>query len=323
MKRITSFFAIPRYSKIQHKPYFALIYLLGAGAMLGLTTNLAKLANGQGISPLPYLVWSLMGAAVILLAYTLPSGRTVKLNRRSVEYFVVAGFLTTAGANLVFFKAVSHLGVNFVSMMIALPPLLTYIAALLLGMERFNWQRAAGVLLALFGVAMLVVKQWAVPSADRVWIVFTFLGPVLLAAGNIYRTRRWPLDASPESLVPGMLVAGSATLLLYAWIFSESLHVDISRMPNLGLIAIQSLVFAAQFLMMFVLQRRGGPVLLSLMGGVSAVIAVPLASWIFGESILPGFLNSALLLAVGIISLLLSQQNRDVGGVRAVSEAVK
>ena len=47
-------------------------------------------------------------------------------------------------------------------------------------------------------------------------------------------------------------------------------------LPTL-LIVVQALVFAAQFTLMFVLQKRGGPVYLSLLGSVGAVVAVPIA----------------------------------------------
>ncbi|MEE8263288.1 MAG: hypothetical protein V3R83_12570, partial [Gammaproteobacteria bacterium] len=42
----------------------AVASLLGCGALLGLSTNLAKVANGFGIEPLPFLAWSLAGATL-------------------------------------------------------------------------------------------------------------------------------------------------------------------------------------------------------------------------------------------------------------------
>ena len=43
----------------------ALAILLAAGLLLGITTNLSKIAAGAGFSPLAYLVWSLIGATGI------------------------------------------------------------------------------------------------------------------------------------------------------------------------------------------------------------------------------------------------------------------
>lgn len=291
----------------QRRRYFALFALLAAGLLLGLTTNLARLAHTLAIPPLPYLTWSLLGAALILFGVSVIRGEAGRLNRRTLEYFVIAGFLTSAGANLIFFNAVARLGVSFVAMMIALPPLFTYVGALVLRMERFSWQRVTGVLLALVGTVLLVVNRWLGREANIAWMLLTLMGPVLLAAGNLYRSQRWPVGASPQSLAPGMLVAASGLLIAYALIAGESLVVSLSGVVSVLLIAVQSLLFAAQFLLMFVLQRAGGPVFLSLMGGVSAIFGVPVALWLFNEPVMPGFVTSALLVASGTVCLLVAR----------------
>ncbi|RLU02901.1 MAG: DMT family transporter [Ketobacter sp.] len=286
----------------------ALIALLIAGLLLGLTTNLVKVANRWDISPLSYLTWSMIGASVLLSGYSMWRRQIPKLTPQTLEYFFVSSLLTTVAANLIFFKAVPRLGVSFVAMMIALPPLLTYAGALLFRMERFCWRRASGVSLALVGTGLLVVKQWSVPQADPSWIVLTLLGPVLLALGNLYRTRRWPPGESSEALAPGMLITGSGLLIIYALMTEYPLPLPLVDIYTVTLIAIQSAVFAGQFLLMFVVQKQGGPVFLSLMGAVSAVFAVPIAMGILGEPMLPGITISALLVAGGIIGLLVGEQ---------------
>ena len=282
----------------------AVAALLGAGGLLGVSTNLAKVADGVGIAPLAYLTWSLVGSALLLTAAGYLRGQTAKLNRRSVEYFVIAGFLSTAGSNLIFFNAVPHLGVSFIALMFSLPPLLTYVGALVMRMERFCWWRATGVVLALSGTALLVIRQWAAPGTDRFWVALALLGPVLLSVGNLYRTRRWPPGASAESLAPGMLVGAIAILGLFSLLPGWSLSIPTESPYAFALISVQAVVFAGQFLLLFVLQKAGGPVFLSLMGGVSAVFGVPIAMVLLAEPALPAFLPSAALIATGIVVML-------------------
>jgi len=45
------------------EPLTATASLLTEGALLGISTNLAKLAGMRGISPLAYLFWSLLGTS--------------------------------------------------------------------------------------------------------------------------------------------------------------------------------------------------------------------------------------------------------------------
>jgi len=285
--------------------YVAPAALLAAGLLLAVTTNLSKVAQGHGLTPLAYLTWSLAGAALVLTGIARLRGRAAAVNRRSVEYYLVSGLLTVAGGNLIFFSAVTHLGVGFVALMLSLPPLLTYAGALALRMETFCGWRAIGVVLALAGTVFLVVRKWAAPESDSVWIAVALLGPLLVSAGNIYRTRRWPPGASAESLSPGMLLGAIAVLLLFALLPGWSLDIPAGSTRALSLIAVQALVFAGQFWMLFVLQKAGGPVFLSLMGGVSAVFSVPIATAVLAEPVLPGFLPSATLIAAGIACMLL------------------
>ncbi len=70
------------------------------------------------------------------------------------------------------------------------------------------------------------------------------------------------------------------------------------------LIAVQAIVFAGQFLLHFVLQKAGGPVFLSQMGGVSAAFGVPIAMILLAEPVLPAFLPSTTLIAAGIVAML-------------------
>jgi drug/metabolite transporter (DMT)-like permease len=292
----------------QRQLFVAFTALLAAGLLLGISTNLAKVAHGAGITPLAYLTWSLIGASLLLTMITYFRGQAPELNRRTVEYSFVAGFLTTAGTNVIFFNAIPHLGVSFIALMFSLPPLLTYVAALLLQMERFCWWRASGVVLALAGTAFLVARQWTTPDADRFWILLALFGPVLLSAGNIYRTRRWPPGASAESLAPAMIVAAIVMLFLFSFLPGWSLGLPTESTYTLPLIGVQAVIFAGQFLLLFVLQKAGGPVFLSLMGGVSAVFGVPIAMILLSEPALPAFLPSTVLIAAGIIAMLLGVQ---------------
>ncbi|MFN3235863.1 MAG: DMT family transporter [Pseudomonadales bacterium] len=277
--------------------------LLGAGFLLALTTNLAKIAHGVGIAPIAYLTWSLVGAASLLLMVSGFRGQLSQLNGRTVEYFLVAGLLTTAASNLIFFSAVAHLGVSFIALMFSLPPVITYVLALAMKMERFDVWRALGVVLALTGTALLVSDHWSAPDVQTKWLAVALIGPVLVALGNVYRTLRWPPRASAESLAPGMLVGAIVILFLFARLFGWPLGIAISEPQVLPLILLQACVFAGQFLLLFVLQKAGGPVFLSLMGGVSALFGVPIAMIFLAEPLLPMFVASSALIAAGIVAM--------------------
>ncbi|MDN5695037.1 MAG: DMT family transporter, partial [Psychrobacter sp.] len=205
------------------------------------------------------------------------------------------------GSNLIFFSAIPHVGASFVALIISLPPLLTYLAAIILRIERFTKLRALGVVAALVGAGVLAARKFATPDASVFWIGLALCGPVLLAIGNIYRTLYWPDNLSPSALAPGMLIAASVLLGLFSILPNYSLAVPLAEMLPLGLIAVQAFVFAGQFLLLFLLQKTGGPVLLSLLGSVGAVVGVPVAIFLQGESPPEGLFLGASLIALGVV----------------------
>lgn len=287
-------------SRSKAKWLIPFVCLLAGGALIGISTNLAKYAGAIDLTPLAFLFWSITGASIILLVIALLRHEPPPLNKRSFEYYLVAALVSVAGSNLIFFSAIPQVGAGFVALIIALPPLLTYLGALTLRMERFNALRALGVAAALAGAGVLAARKFSTPDASVFWILLALCGPVLLAIGNLYRTLRWPDNASPIALAPGMLIAAAVLLGIVSILPSFSLAIPLEEFRALALIAVQAFIFAGQFLLLFLLQKTGGPVLLSLLGAVGAVVGVPVAIFLQGEAPPEGLLLGASLIALGV-----------------------
>jgi len=300
----------------------ALSALIGTGALLGLSTNLAKVAAVQQVAALPFLMWSLFGAAIILLTLSFYKKRKLPINKVTIKYYFLSALFSVAGSNLIFFSAIPHVGVSFVALAISLPPLLTYLIALFIGMEKLCLWRTIGVFFSLAGTAILVTAKWQTAETNHLWIVIALTGPVLLSIGNIYRTTHWPIGAKPESLAPGMLIAAFCSLFMAGIIIPTWSIEFVINGDNMALIAIQSIVFSGQFLLLFVLQKAGGPVFLSLIGAVAAIFGIPFAVIILGEELVPAVLPSAGLITVGIL-FMIKQQLAIVKAQNALSRVTK
>lgn len=292
----------------RYKWLVPLVLLAATGTLLGVSTNLAKLASDTGLDPLAFLAWSVVGAAVALLSISAARGRLPPVNARTAEYFVVAGLFSVAMPNLLFFAAVPRIGAGFVALAIAFPPLFTYLGALLLGLERFQIQRAVGVAFALGGAIWLAVLKLSSPDVELFWVMAVLVGSIFLAVGNIYRTARWPKGAAPDELAPGVLAVSGLMLLVFAALTQVapdklqgfSLVVPLNRAGPVLLILAQIATFSVQYLLFFVLQKRGGPVYLSLLGSVGAVVGVPISVFLLGETVPQGLAIGGVLIALGI-----------------------
>ncbi len=296
-------------------PWLApLACLIAVGALLGLSTNLIKIAANVGLAPLPFLAWSVLGASLILLAVAAFRRALPSLTKRTTEYFLVSALISIAVPNLIFYSAVPHVGVSFVALSLTLPPLFTYLGALLMRMERFCSWRATGIAFALGGASLIAVLKLQAPDAAFFWIGATFLSPIILAAGNLYRSLRWPAGCRPESLAPGMMAASAVALFLMAGLPIKGFSLATPADPTAIIVILaQTLALALQYYLFFILQKLGGPVLLSLLGSVAAIVAVPIAILTLGETPPEGLFGGAALITLGVVFV-------TYGGIKAAGQ---
>lgn len=285
--------------------------LLGAGALIGLSTDLAKVATDDGLSASSFLTWSVLGAAIVLGIVGGVRRRLPRWSREVAKYSTIAAVVSIVVPQLIFFSAVPLVGASFVALSIAFPPLYTYLGALALGNEQFNPRRAAGVTIAFAGAVLLAAFQLSQPDAEVGWIMLTLTGPIVLAIGNLYRTIAWPEGLAPDELAPAMLAAGAAILIALSALPMFSLGVDISDAGHIGVIAAQTTTFCVQYWLFFILQQRGGPVYLSLLGSVAAVVGSAIAIILLNETAPAGLVPAGVAIAVGITLLTIGQPKPD------------
>lgn len=290
--------------------FVPLLSLLVTGTLLGLSANLAKMADGVGLVPVALLTWSLAGSTVVLSATQWIQGGRLPWTRRRLEYSLIASLVGVVGPNLLLYQAVTRVGAGTVALALALPPLFTYVGARVFGLEGPDRSRATGTLLALVGVIYIATRKLSGPGASPVWMAAVFLAPVLLAVGNLYRTLRWPAGARPRDLAPGLLAVSTGLLVVAARVLGLPLDFPAHEPAALWLVLAQTAAFSVQYLLFFVLQKTGGPVYLSLLGSVAAVVGVPLAVML-GEAPPEGLALGGVLIAAGILLLTRgTRQNR-------------
>jgi len=276
------------------------VCLLAVGGLLGATANLAKVAVAAGLPPLTYIAWPVLGAGAVLLAVARAAGQPMPTTRPALRYAVFSGLLSVAAPNALMFSALPHVGAGFAALSLAFPPLFTYLMALALRLERPRTGRALGVASGLAGAGVLAVAKWNAGDAPPLWIAAIIATPVIIAAGNIYRTLRWPAGATSLSLAPGMLVA-SGVMLVPLSLLAATTGATPPLVVAGFLLAVQTVVFATLYTLYFVLQKIAGPVYLSQIGSVAAIVGTALAVLVLGEAPPPALAASAVLIAIGVV----------------------
>lgn len=287
---------------LQHRNRLrALLLLIATGTLLGLSTNMAKVASSAGLAPGAYLAWSCLGAGLLLLTIGAARNNLPGLRADILRYALVAAALSLALPNLLFVSAIPHVGASFVALCIAFPPLFTYLGAIFLRLERPDSWRLFGIMLALVGGAYVALLKLTVADAPAPWVAAALVGPVILAGGNLYRTIGWPVGVGPDQLAPGMLLFASLLIILAS--LALGMPLSVSRSEQAAVIAGQAVVYAGQFALLFRLQKAGGPVYLSLLGSTAAITGIPFALLVLEEPLPDGILVGGALIAVGVGAL--------------------
>lgn len=279
--------------------------LLYVGMLTGLNAPLGKLAAEAGVAPQLWAVVVSGGAAVPLAIWLALRGRIAWPGRDVLRYSVLAGLITFVGANFVLFLALPRVGAGYMGLMFALSPLFTLALSLAAGLRRPGAAGLYGLTLGCAGAVMIAVAKGA-EVAEPLWAVIGLAMPALLAVGNVYRTIDWPEGADPIALAVGSHAVAAVVFVTAVVMLGTPVVAPLAEAGpvTLAQIAASAITFPAFFL----LQRLGGPVLLSQLGYVAAATGLFVAVVFLGESFGALAWAGTLVIAAGIALTILDQR---------------
>lgn len=284
-----------------------LVLLVTVGAMLGVTAVIAKAAALAGWPPVALLAWALLGGGLLQFGFSLAAGRRPGTSAPYLRYYLGSGLLQ-ALPNALAFAAAQHVGAGIVALCFAFPLIFTYALALCFRLERLQGQRLAGVLLGVAGGLVIAAGSGGTGFSPSPWMLAALTAPVIIAVGNLYRSLYWPAGATALELSPGMLLTAGASLLLGLLATGTPLAPETWGFVTSGLLLGQTAIFALLFVLYFALQKLAGPVYLSQIGSVGALVGLGLATALLAEPLSPRTALAGLLVAGGILLV-----NRDLG----------
>ena len=304
--------ALPQYPghRIAWLP-FALLLVLGT--LWGSTFSISKLAMEVGAPPLGYGFWQSFGAATILCLVCRLRGLTPRLSRRLLIYCGIAGFIGIAIPTVNFYIVVKHVPAGLMAIMITTAPMITYLLALAIRLERLSLLRMAGLCLGLAGALCIVVPRGSLPAPEMLpWALLGFVTPLFYSLNSIYASVARPPN-SPSLVLAAGIMAAAATLLLPVALASGSFYWPGSQPPvaDLSVLA-QIAVSAMAYVIMLELLRIGGPVFFSQVGYVVTVTGILWGMAFFGERH-SGWLYLATLLVLAGLALVNFKQRRATG----------
>lgn len=275
--------------------------ILVLGSLWGLAFSFSKMAANAGVHPVSYTLWQAAGAGLIVAVMCWLRGMRIRLGGEYLRYYFTIGMTGIALPNVNLVAAIAHLPAGVMVLTIPFVPLMTYLIAIGLRMERFSVLRFSGVMMGLAGVALIVLPRASLPDPDAAhWFLLALGTPLFYAINNVTAARLRPRGSRSLPLAAGMLLA--AGLMLAPVV----LMLDVLYIPHWQLgeaeigIGGQILVSSVAYLIFFEVLRLAGPVFMSFTGYIVTLTGIGWGVLLFGESHSPWVWAAALLIFTGL-----------------------
>lgn len=275
--------------------------LLFAGSIWGVTFSLAKFATQDGQHPFTVAMWQAIYGTALLSVYLLLWRRRVPLDRAHLKFYLFCGVFGTALPSVLFFYAATHLPAGVLSIAIATVPLLTFVTALVLRVERFEGTRVAGVVLGITAVAMIMLPESSLPDPGTgLWVVAGVAAAACYAVENMFIALRRPLNTDAVTLLFGMMAASivllvpivivTGTFSPFAWPPGRA-EYSVFSMAAINVVSYSAFVY---------LVTRAGPVFASQTAYLITLTGVFWGIVIFGENHSPWIWAALVVMMVGL-----------------------
>jgi drug/metabolite transporter (DMT)-like permease len=203
-----------RRSAAARSPLFAWAILLTAGVSWGATYSLAKLATQDGARPLGIALWQGAVGAALLGLVEVVRRRRLPLDRPHLLFYLVCGLLGTAIPSTLYFYAAPHLPAGVLAITLGLTPLLTFVGAVFLKLDRYATGRLLGVFLGIAAVLMIALPDASLPERTAaIWVVAALAAAFSYAAENLVIAKYRPPRTQSLTILLGMMTVATIALV--------------------------------------------------------------------------------------------------------------
>jgi drug/metabolite transporter (DMT)-like permease len=266
----------------------AFAYMVTLAVTYSLVLSLNRIATTAGIPFIPYVFWQIVGAALVLLLICAVRRRWPPLTRDSAISYLLVGLFGFAVPFSVLAAAAPKAPASVISLTLTMTPVLVYVFAVLIGMDRYYWLRALGIGASLGGVLLVLVpplvQSASLVTAEMVpWIVLALGAPLCYSIANLSAARFRPPASGPFELSAGVLVAASIFLVPVMAVDGSWWFFDGPIGDGAWTIFIALVVVGLFMVLMYEVIRLAGPVIFSTYNYIGTLCGMGWAALIFAE----------------------------------------
>ncbi|KZL19376.1 EamA-like transporter family protein [Pseudovibrio axinellae] len=276
------------------------LLIVAIGVFVGVSYTLSKVAIQANIGPLTALFWQLLVATLLLFVLGFLSGQRLQVTRHHLIYYIGSGLLGISLPALVAYTVLEHISTGLYSVLITLSPLFTFVITASVERKMLPIYRLWGIIIGLVGISFATLGGIGKMDSQPIWIVLAILGPLLLAMGNVFRSRSYPQSGEPIMIAAGTLL--SQLILCLPFVVASGMQANFvsptpyELTPVLGV----GLITAISYVLTFEVQRRTDGVTFAQVGYFATLSGIGMGAVAFGEPIGLALFAALIILFLGL-----------------------
>ena len=205
--------------------------LYGVMAVLGLCWGLGipmgKAAVSTGFHPFAVVAWQSIYMAIFLTVILVLTRGRFPLARRHWGLYLAVAVFGTLIPNTTSYTAAAHLPAGVMAIVIAMVPMFSLPIAIGLGMERWQWHRASGLILGAIAVILLAGPETALPEGTAlVFLALALVAPFFYGSEGNWLAHFGTGGLSPLEVLWGASVLG--VLVSVPWALASGNWIPVS-----------------------------------------------------------------------------------------------
>ena len=256
-----------------------LFYVVSIGVLVACNFALSKYAVTNGLAPIDVTVMPMAGAAFLLILLLLIQKKLKISEFNHFQYYVVAGLLGVSLPNLASSLALQELNASTFSVLVTLSPIFTLLFAFPFERKSLTKSKTIGIFVGLLSALLVTVNPSLETEVTIKSLLIALAVPLLLGAGNVYRSKAVPSKANPIALAAGML-----TIQSLLWLPVSNISAGWVATGYEWVLGVMTINAALSYLLTFRFQQVTDGVGFSQVGNVVTVTGVLIGVTVYGEA---------------------------------------
>ena len=244
--------------------HFALFLLIVGEVFFGATFPITRLAMDEGIPFFAYTFWSSFGAAIILLPVIALRRKLPNLSLNNIKFYTFSGIFGLAFPYTMLAIVAPKIPPAVLSLVITLAPVITYVIAITIKLDRLSIVRVLGIAAGVGGVLCILLPEASLPEGSSwIWMIIALSVPLSFAIMAILAALIKPTSSGSMDSAFALLVVATIIMLPIMLVSDQLWFFSGSMSTGDWAIILYMFINAIFYIILYEVVRLAGPVFFS------------------------------------------------------------